>query len=189
MDKARTRQEIKNRLIHLDPQARVEKSKQICRNLTSMEEFRKAATVMMYLSTAYEVDTTAAILHCWQQGKTVVVPKVSWQQRHMIPVEINSLEAGIATGTYGLRNPTTGRPMPAEDIDLIVTPLLAFDKKGNRLGRGGGYYDRFLASEGLRAIICGLAFSEQMVDDVPTEAHDVPLEFVVTEDGITAAGN
>ena len=139
---------------------------------------------MIYLSMPYEVDTTPIILHCWQQGKTVVVPKISWQQRHMIPIEIKSLETGISTGTGGLRNPTTGAPMPIEDIDIVVAPGLAFDKNGNRLGRGGAYYDRFLASDQLKATVCTLAFNEQIVDEVPTDEHDKTVDFIVTEDGI-----
>lgn len=184
MDKSQMRREIKSRLIEIEPQQRAQKSKQICRHLTGTEEFKKAGTVMVYLSMAHEVDTASVILQCWQQEKTVIVPKVSWQQRHMIPVEINSLNSGISTGAGGLRNPTTGAPMPVEDIDMVITPGLAFDKKGNRLGRGGAYYDRFLASEGLKAVICSMAFSEQIVDEVPTDQHDKTVDFIVTENGI-----
>ena len=184
MDKFRMRREIKSRLIKIEDQQRTEKSRQLCRNLIGASQFKNASTVMIYLSMPYEVDTTPLILHCWQQGKTVVVPKVSWQQRHMIPIEIKSLETGISTGAGGLRNPTTGSPMPIEDIDIVVAPGLAFDKNGNRLGRGGAYYDRFLASDQLKAAVCTLAFNEQIVDEVPTDEHDKTVDFIVTEDGI-----
>ncbi len=76
------------------------------------------------------------------------------------------------------------KPMPLEDIEVVVTPGLAFDRKGNRLGRGGAYYDRFLASPGLNATICSLAFAEQMVDEVPVDAHDRAVDFLVTDEGI-----
>lgn len=184
MDKSQMRREIKSRLIKIKDKQRSEKSRQLCRNLIGTRQFQKASTVMIYLSMPYEVDTTPIILHCWQQGKTVVVPKISWQQRHMIPIEIKSLETGIATGAGGLRNPTTGAPMPIDDIGIVVAPGLAFDKNGNRLGRGGGYYDRFFASDLLKAPVCTLAFNEQIVDDVPTEEHDITVDFIVTEDGI-----
>ena len=184
MDKAQLRRIIKSRLVQIDESQRVEKSRKACQYLIEADEFRKAHTVMIYLSFAHEVDTTAVILHCWQHGKTVVAPKVSWQQRHMIPVEINSLESGISTGAGGLRNPTTGMPMPLEDIDVVVAPGLAFDRKGNRLGRGGAYYDRFLASEQLKATVCSLAFAEQIVDAVPVEEHDRRVDFIVTDEGI-----
>lgn len=137
MDKSQLRREIAVRLQQLTEQTRAEKSRKICQYLIQNDAFKSAHTVMVYLSLAHEVDTTSVILQCWQQEKTVVVPKISWQQRHMIPIEINSLETGISAGVSGLRNPTTGVPMPLEDIDLVVTPGMAFDRKGNRLGRGG----------------------------------------------------
>ena len=102
----------------------------------------------------------------------------------MIPVEINSLETGLSSGSNGLRNPTTGVPTPLEEIDLVVTPGLAFDIHGNRLGRGGSYYDRFFASEKIRAAKCGLAFSEQLIECVPMEEHDKPVDFLVTEEAV-----
>ncbi len=184
MDKAQLRRIIKSRLVQIDDAQRAEKSRKACQYLIETDEFRKAHTVMIYLSFAHEVDTTAVILHCWQREKTVVAPKVSWQQRHMIPVEIHSLESGISTGAGGLRNPTTGMPMPLEDIDVVVAPGLAFDRKGNRLGRGGAYYDRFLASEQLKATVCSLAFAEQIVDEVPVEEHDRRVDFIITDEGI-----
>ena len=136
---------------------------------------------MMYLSLPHEVDTSEAVLYSWQQGKTVVMPKVSWQQRHMIPVQISSLETGYSTEASGLRNPITGVPMPIEEIDLVVAPALGFDKKGNRLGRGGAFYDRFFANQQLNASRCGFAFAEQLVDSVPVEERDEPVDFLVTD--------
>ena len=184
MDKSQLRREIASRLQTLSPEARAEKSRRISQYLIQNDKFKTAHTVMLFLSLAHEVDTTQIILQCWQQEKTVVVPKVSWQQRHMIPVEINSLETGISMGAAGLRNPTTGVPMPLEDIDLVVAPGLAFDRNGNRLGRGGAYYDRFLASPKLHAAICSLAFSEQIVEAVPMDGHDRSVQFIVTDEGL-----
>jgi 5-formyltetrahydrofolate cyclo-ligase len=139
---------------------------------------------MMFLSLQHEVDTAEAILGAWQSGKVVAVPKISWQQRHMIAVQINSLETGFSTCTSGLRNPTAGVPVPFGEIDLVVTPALGFDKKGNRLGRGGSYYDRFFANAELKAPRCGFAFVEQIVDSIPTTEHDEPVDFLVTDEGI-----
>jgi len=139
---------------------------------------------MMYLSLPHEVDTSEAILHAWQLGKMVAVPKISWQQRHMIPVQISSLDTGFSTGIWGLRNPLTGVPIPFGQIDLVVAPALGFDRQGNRLGRGGSFYDRFFANKELTASRCGLAFAEQVVELVPTTANDEPVEFVVTDEEV-----
>jgi 5-formyltetrahydrofolate cyclo-ligase len=99
----------------------------------------------------------------------------------MIPVVLTSLETGFNTEVSGLRNPITGVPIPMEEIDLVVTPGLGFDRGGNRLGRGGSYYDRFFANKDLKAIKCGFAFSEQMINVVPVVEHDIKMDMIVTE--------
>ena len=184
MDKERLRRQLRECLLGFSDEQRGEKSKKACRNLTSTAQFRDASVVMLYLSLPHEVDTTEAILYAWQLGKTVVVPKVSWQQRHMIPVQINTLQTGFSTGASGLRNPITGVPVPFEEIDLVVVPALGFDQKGNRLGRGSSYYDRFFANAELKAPRCGFAFAEQLIDSIPVTPTDVPMDFLVTDEEI-----
>ncbi len=189
MDKSQLRHELQNRLLEMSEQQRSEKNRKACRNLISTEQFQNASVIMMYLSLPHEVDTTEPILHAWQLGKTVSVPKISWQQRHMIPVQINSLETGFSTSANGLRNPTTGVPVPFEEIDLVIAPALGFDRKGNRLGRGGSYYDRFFANKKLKASRCGFAFSEQVLDSLPVTDGDEPVDFLVTDEEIIYINN
>jgi len=184
MDKAELRQKLQRTMFAMSPQQREQKSRKACRNLIATAQFQKASAVMLYLSLPHEVDTSDAILRSWQEGKTVVVPKISWQQRHMIPVEINSLETGPAAENSGLRNPVMGVPIPIGEIDLVVTPAVAFDDEGNRLGRGGSYYDRFFANEKLKAVKCGFAFTEQRIDSVPVTDHDQPVDFLVTDEEV-----
>jgi 5-formyltetrahydrofolate cyclo-ligase len=188
MDKAQLRLELQKCLAGISAEQRKEKSRRACRNLIATPEFQNASTVMMYMSLPHELDTSEAILCAWQLGKTVVVPKVSWQQRHMIPVQINSLETGFSEEVPGLRNPTTGAPVPFEDIDMVVAPGLGFDRKGNRLGRGGSYYDRFFTNKELKASKCGFAFSEQLVETVPVTEHDVPVDMLVTDEEVLYFG-
>ena len=185
MEKQQLRQQMRTQLCMISAQHRSDMSQSACKNLVETPEFKSANTIMAFLSMPHEVDTAPFILYAWQHEKTVAVPKISWQQRHMIPVQINSLEAGIATEAGGLRNPVTGVPVPLEDIDLVITPGLAFDNKGNRLGRGGSYYDRFFQHEKLRAMKCGFGFSEQLVPDVPIAEYDRPVDMLVTEEGVT----
>ena len=184
MDKTKLRQQLKSRLVGLSDKQRNEQSKKACKALIQTEQFQKASAIMLFLSLPHEVDTTPVILYAWQKEKTVAVPKVSWQQRHMLPVEINSLETRLDKDKSGLRNPVTGVPMPLEDIDIVVTPGSAFDKKGNRLGRGGAYFDRFFASENLNAIKIGFAFSQQIVKSIPMEDHDKKVDMIVTDEGV-----
>jgi 5-formyltetrahydrofolate cyclo-ligase len=184
MDKAELRRKLMDCLLAIPSEQRSERSRKACRNLVSTAEFQSASTIMMFLSLPHEVDTSEAILNAWQLGKAVAVPKISWQQRHMIPVQINSLETAFSTGASGLRNPISGLPVPFGEIDLVVTPALGFDKKGNRLGRGGSYYDRFFANTELKADRCGFAFSEQILDSIPAAEHDEPVEILVTDEEI-----
>lgn len=185
MDKAQLRRELMDCLLAISPEQRSEKSRKACNNLISTAHFQEASTVMMFVSLPHEVDTSEAILHAWQLGKIVAVPKISWQQRHMIAVQINSLETGFSTGASGLRNPISGVPVPYSEIDLVVTPGLGFDNKGHRLGRGGAFYDRFLAHHELKAVKCGFGFAEQLLDSVPTEDHDESIDMLVTDEQVT----
>ncbi len=184
MDKAELRHQLRNRLLAMPPEQRKEKSKRACRNLISTEQYQSASIIMLFLSLPHEVDTSEAILQAWQLGKTIAVPKISWQQRHMIPVQISSLETGFATGAGGLRNPVAGVPIPFGQIDLVVAPALGFDRLGNRLGRGGSFYDRFFANKEVIASRCGLAFAEQIMDSIPITASDEPVDFVVTDEEV-----
>ncbi|MDD5065138.1 MAG: 5-formyltetrahydrofolate cyclo-ligase [Phycisphaerae bacterium] len=184
MDKEQLRSQFKKSLLAIPSEQRSERSRRACRNLISTPQFQSASSIMMYLSLPHEVDTSEAILHAWQLGKAVAVPKISWQQRRMMAVEINSLETGFSTLASGLRSPVMGVPVPVEEIDLVVTPALGFDRGGNRLGRGGSYYDRFFADEKFKASKCGFAFTEQVVDSIPVTSEDVPVDFLVTDEEV-----
>lgn len=184
MDKEQLRRKLQKRLFEMTDEQRSEKSKKACRNLISTPQFKKASTIMMYLSLPHEADTTEAILCAWQLGKIVLVPKIFWQQRYMIPVRINSLKSGFSTEVAGLRNPITSVQVPFEEIDLVVAPALGFDRAGNRLGRGAAYYDRFFANEELKATRCGFAFAEQLIDSIPVTEYDEPVDFLVTDEGV-----
>ncbi len=187
MEKRQLRAELKKRLLELTnlPVAgRFEKSKKACENLVSTPQFQRSAVIMIFLSLPYEIDTTPAVRNAWQHGKTVAVPKVDWRQKNMTPVRIDSLETGLAIEVAGLRNPVDGTRVPAGEIDLVVVPGIAFDRSGNRLGTGNAYYDKFFDDRNLVATRCGLAFSEQLIDSIPAEEHDKPMDLLVTDEEI-----
>ncbi len=157
-----------------------------CALLTSAPEFAAASCVMIFLSMPGEIDTSSIALRCWQEGKTVVVPKIiSWKDARMLPVEINSLSTSdLRAGVGGIREPIAGNPMPPAMIDMAIVPGLGFSLKGDRIGRGKGFYDRFLASGSFLGVSAGLCFESQCIDAVPVEPHDVPVAMIVTERGI-----
>jgi len=184
MDKEKLRQSLKRRLLEIKDEQRIEKSRKACRNLISTRQFQDASVIMIFLSMPTEIDTTEAILQAWQLGKIIVVPKIFWKQRRMIPVRINSLKADFSTEVAGLKNPVDGSPMPFEDIDLVVTPGLGFDRIGNRIGRGASYYDRFFADQKLTMPKCALAYNEQVVESVLVTETDVPMDVLVTDEEV-----
>ena len=184
MEKRELRNTLRRRLREMASEQRAGRSKKACQNLISTNEYQRAEVVMVFMSLPHEVDTAGLILNAWQNNKIVAVPKVSWQQRHILPVQLNSLETGVAADDYGIRTPTTSIPISLEEIDLVVTPGLAFDRAGNRLGRGGAYYDRFFENKELGARRCGLVFSEQIIESLPVQEHDRPVDFLVTDEEI-----
>lgn len=160
------------------------KSVLACNLIAGSPEFTAARVVMLYLSMQHEVDTAPLALRSWQAGKTVVVPKVSWDQRRMLPMEITSLHGHVTTAGMGVREPVGGKPVPVDLIDLVIVPGLGFTNSGYRIGRGMGFYDRFLAQSDFIGVSCGLAFEEQIVESLPVLDHDVPLAMLVTDRGI-----
>ncbi|MGE5608449.1 MAG: 5-formyltetrahydrofolate cyclo-ligase [Bacillota bacterium] len=182
--KPAVRKLLRERLASISEEQRHQKSSAACGFLVGTPEFQAAHVVMLYLSMPTEVDTASLALRCWQQGKTVVVPKVSWDQRRMMPVEITSLQTGLTTTGPGVREPIAGNPIPVDLINLVVVPGLGFTPQGYRIGRGMGFYDRFLAQPEFMGLSCGLAFEEQILENIPVLDHDMPLGMLVTDHGI-----
>lgn len=180
------RQKLRKRLQQISEKQKYEKSKKACQNLISTPQFGDSKVIMMFLSLPEEADTTEAIKYAWKQGKTVLAPKVFWKEKHMIPVKIDSLETGFSAEVAGLRNPLTDDSIPLEKIELVVTPALGFDRKGHRIGRRGGFYDRLFSNKKLKAIKCGFGFAEQILetDLVPAVSTDVPIDLLVTDEEI-----
>jgi len=165
-----------------------EMSRAACELLLALGEYRLARSVMLYAPLAGEVDCRPVAVAAWKDGKTVLLPRVTWAKRDMVAVPVGSLNHLVVTGRNGLREPE-GEPWPIERIDLIVVPGLAYDRLGNRLGRGGGFYDRFLARASLAAHTCGLAFSIQMMRELPVHPNDYPVKVLVTDKEVLRFNN
>ncbi len=147
-------------------------------NLISIPEYNAAETIFIYFSKKSEPDTHRLIEHALGLGKTVTLPRV-FGKGIMAAYHITGTDQ-LQKGALGIMEPPdTARRVDAEDIDLIIVPAVAFDLGGYRLGRGGGYYDRFLSASDFFSI--GLAREKLLLDSVPREAHDVPVKCIVTE--------
>jgi 5-formyltetrahydrofolate cyclo-ligase len=186
--KHRLRGEMKAALAAMPAEAAAQLSLAACRSLLALPEYARARSVMLYAPIPGEVDCRPIAVAGWKDGKTVLLPRVTWAKRHMVAVPVHSLDQKLVTGRNGLREPD-GEPWPVEKIDLIVVPGLAYDRHGNRLGRGGGFYDRFLARPGLAARTCGLAFSVQVVRELPIHPNDYPVKVLVTDKEVLRFNN
>jgi len=145
----------------------------------SLPVLKTAKAVLLYYPHKNEVDTKPIIGKLLQEGKiTVCLPKVVGQ--NIVPVKVNSLSQ-LKEGYAGIKEPE-GQPCPVEEIDLVVVPAVAFDRKGQRLGYGKGFYDRFLKETD--ALKVGLAYDFQVVDSLPAEEHDEPVDLIITPTGI-----
>lgn len=158
------------------------RSDKLTAKLFSFEPFQKAGVVACYVSLAEEVDTRQLIDRALRLGKRVVVPKCDLKKRRLDFYEIKSRKE-LKKGALGIPEPKTdpARLMRPRQIDCVLVPGIAFDKKKNRLGRGAGFYDRFLKRVSKKTSTIGLGFSFQLVARVPTEPHDVKLDCVMTD--------
>ena len=173
MDKKSLRQEIRRRKKEHTQEAMMLQSERIMKKLAAHPAFVAAERVMLYASLPDEVQTLAFIDE-WKGRKHIILPTVVGDD--IVPVE-TTLEGKMVEGDFHILEPENN---PYEgSFDLIVVPGMAFDRAGHRLGRGRGYYDRFLAKHPDVKTI-GLCFDFQLVEEIPTEAHDKVVEAVIT---------
>ena len=147
-------------------------SEKIMRQLEQHPDFINAQKIMLYSSLPDEVQTQAFIKK-WRHHKRIILPTVVGDD--IIPVELAD-ETGFAVGDFNILEPQNDAY--TGDFDLIVVPGVAFDRHGNRLGRGKGYYDRFLCQH-QKVKKIGICFDFQLVDNVPVEETDIPLDEII----------
>jgi 5-formyltetrahydrofolate cyclo-ligase len=165
----------------LSPAEILEKSERICHNL--MDVLDGANPLMVYVSKPLEVHTRALIVQLLAQGKTVVVPIIEKETKTL---RLSYIEdpAVLSKSTFDVSEPV-GHELPAwaSDVKAVIIPMLAFDKRGNRLGYGAGYYDRFLTSHPHMTRI-GIAFACQELLEIPSDPTDAGMDLIVTDTGI-----
>lgn len=170
--------ELLRKQASIDRQA---KSRIIGQKLFEQAAVIKAKTILFYASLPGEVDTFAMITKAFELKKHICLPLVVEHQRKMIPTLTNTM-ADLEKGPYGIVQPRAdkSRTVALSDIDAVIVPGLAFDRSNHRLGRGAGYYDRFLPELLADTATIGLAFDFQILERLPVEEHDVPLSCVIT---------
>lgn len=183
--KKEMRDEIKQVLEVMTKEMYEEKSSAIHNFLFQTDSWERATTIGVTISRFPEVSTIEIIEKAWEQKKRVAVPKCYPKDSSMRFFYLTSFSE-LETVYFGLQEPIENETFYCEknSIDLMLVPGVVFDKRGYRIGHGGGYYDRYL--QGFTGERVSLAFHEQLVASVPTENHDIPVEFIITDEGLYA---
>ena len=157
-----------------------EYSSRIKTRLFNLEQYKKSKTIMFFVSFSNEVCTHEMIEESLK-NKTVIVPKVFHQE--IEPSVIISFDNLVASRKFGILEPIETMKIAYKNIDLVIVPGIVFDQHGHRIGYGFGYYDKFLHKVP-KAIKIGFAFDFQVVDKIPNEEHDIPVDMIVTEKSV-----
>ena len=176
------RTKVLDRLNYLTNEQYIEASKTIEIQLINSSYWKDAKVIAITVSKKTEVDTYGIIQKGWDQKKTMVVPRADFKTKKMTFYKLTSFSQ-LEEQRYGLMEPkqTLCQKISNHDIHLVVVPGVAFDINGNRLGYGGGFYDRFLATSHAKTI--ALAFDCQIINEVPMESHDKKLDQIISENG------
>jgi len=173
------RREFLQRRESLKAEFRSRSDRGIIRNLLSLKELHEARTALFYSPVRGEPDLTPLIKSFLKNRGEVVFPKVVGDQ--LIPYAVNSLNH-LRRGRFGILEPVKGREIAPEDLDVALIPGITFDRRGYRIGFGKGYYDRLLSR--IRGLKIGVAYSFQVLERVPRDPWDVPVDVIVTESEI-----
>ena len=175
------RREVLARRDALAPEDRSERSRRIADRILALPEVSRAGTVMAFWSFGSEVETAPLIRRLVEAGSDVVLPRIDGGD--VLPVSYAPGDPVAPTG-FGAMEPSAGRAVEPERVDAVIVPGVAFDRRGARVGYGGGYYDRFLARTRPGVPAIAIAFGLQVVEGVPEGRGDRRLDAIVTEEEV-----
>lgn len=150
-------------------------SQRLAQLLFETDLYKNASVLYGYMPYNQEVNTLLILERALQDGKRVAVPKVYADKMNFIYLEDLSQ---VAPSSMGIPEPIADEPIARDERALVLMPGLAFDKAGNRMGYGGGYYDKFLAAEPTHPTVA-LCYDFQLVDTIPTDVYDIPVDLVI----------
>ena len=173
MEKKEIRREIKRQTLALDVKESLAQSLRVMERIKAIVAQRKPQTVALFAPLGDEVQIAplAEMVEC-----RVVRPRVKGDDMEFYDYS----SASMAVGAFGISEPQGEEAVGAQFIDLMVVPGVAFTEEGDRLGRGKGYYERYLSREGFRAYCVGVCYEHQVVDELPVEPHDRRMDEVVS---------
>jgi 5-formyltetrahydrofolate cyclo-ligase len=164
-------------------------SRRIREKFIRLDETADCAVLMAFLNFGTEVITDILIEWAWREGKRVVVPLCQPETKRLFLSEIKSFDE-VEPGHFGVREPRKHllKPVEKSQVDLILVPAVAFDRRGYRVGYGGGYYDRFLLDIDKAVPKIGLVFACQIIGEVPADRYDLPVDKILTEEETIVVG-
>ena len=177
MDKKSLRREIGEKKRVMTVEQIEQASQRLAQKLFATEAYQQAQSIYGYLSYNQEVRTEGILRQAFMDGKRVAVPKVFGDEMKFLWIESLSM---VAPGYYNIPEPIADGPVADDELALILMPGLAFDPQGHRLGYGGGFYDRYLAEHHDHKLVA-LCYDFQMFDHLETEAHDIPVDLVISD--------
>lgn len=184
--KKQLRREAIKRRNSLSPLQVAEKSASIINRLLVLDEYLNARRIMVYLDFRNEVRTGDLVAGAMADAKNIAVPVTDRAKVSLTPSLIINFPGDLQPGPWGILEPKPQalRPLDPAELDVVITPGVAFDLSGYRIGYGRGYYDRFLRRTGAGAIFIGLAYDFQVLPDIFPGPHDIPVHIIITEDRI-----
>jgi 5-formyltetrahydrofolate cyclo-ligase len=187
LEKRAARAAVRAAVSALTPTERALGSAAVCQRVMGTEAFAAARVVMVFAPLGDEVDLERVVDRCRETGRRVCAARTDWDRSLLEPAMLTAERgagwSGLARARYGLREPPPeAAKLELREVDLVLVPGVAFDRSCHRLGRGGGFYDRFLSRPELsRAYLIGVGFGVQVVSTVPRSGHDRPVHAVVTD--------
>ncbi|MCL5023265.1 MAG: 5-formyltetrahydrofolate cyclo-ligase [Nitrospirae bacterium] len=188
-EKSRIRKILLKKRDSLDPAVKKEKDERVKERLLSVPDFRRAKVIFFFASFRSEVSTFTLIEEALRLGKSVLLPSVDRAKKELRLYEIRTLSE-VSSGYMGIPEPDVSeeRERDINDAEVVIMPGAAFDAEGNRLGYGGGYYDRLLARLRRKIPLIALAYEEQIAEALPSDAHDIKVSAIVTDRRIISCG-
>lgn len=174
MEKSEIRRKIKALRSMLLEHEKISAAEEVFARLENSPAFLMAEHILMYHSLPDEL-STQSFLSKWSARKHFYLPRVNGVNLDILPYDETRLELGA----FHIEEPTGNNTVSPEEIELIIVPAVAYDRKGNRLGRGKGFYDRLLKST--KATKIGVGYEFQMLDSIPVESHDVKMDIIITQ--------
>ena len=180
MEKKLVRKEILNMRNNMSNEKRILKDKLIYNLFINSDLYKKAKDIFIYVSFGSEVNTHEIIKKAIIDKKNIYVPKIDMNKKSALSTENIHSITELNVNNYGILEPiNVDKDKIANDFDIIVMPGVAFDENGNRIGYGGGYYDKYLEKNIFKAKKVALAYEEQILERIESDFHDIKVDFII----------